>query len=76
MKPEYTNYFIIRKNTNNTEVLIDFDHTYNEVIVEEADKRGSLELYESVKSAKISSIVMNIDDAKSFRDILNKVLDE
>ena len=76
MKPEYANYFIVRKNEINTEVIIDFNHTYNSVEVEEGEKRGTLDILSTVKSTKVGSIVTNIEDARAFRDLLDKVINE
>ncbi len=76
MKPEYANYFIVRKNETNTEVIIDFNHTYNSVEVEEGEKMGTLDILSTVKSTKVGSIVTNIEDARAFRDLLDKVINE
>ena len=75
MKPEYTNYFIVRKNTTNTEVLIDFQHTYLGVETE-IKEDGYLEPKTKVESVKVGSLTMSLQDAIGLRDTLNRVIFE
>lgn len=76
MKPEYSNYFVVRKNSINTEVIVDFFHYYEEIDLSIGETKVELSLKSNIQTDKISSIVMNINDAITLRNILDKVLSE
>lgn len=75
MSPVYSNFFVVRKNEANTEVIIDMLHNYSEVVtkVNEENKQNLItEL--SLKSDNVGSFVLNMNDAIGLRDVLNSVI--
>lgn len=77
MKPVYTNFFVVRKNETNTEVIVDFLHNYSGVeteVVQESENKTNLQTKISLESEKVGSFVLNMNDAIGLRDILTNVI--
>lgn len=77
MKPVYTNYFVVRKNEINTEVILDFGHNYagsKTEVVEDKDNGNKLVTKIELCSEPVGSYVLNMHDAIALRDTLNSVI--
>lgn len=73
MKPVYANYFVVRKNDTNTELVIDFAHNYASATTE-LDNENKLVTKLEVESETVGSFVLNMSDAIGLRDVLNNVI--
>jgi hypothetical protein len=73
MKPVYANYFVVRKNDTNTELVIDFAHNYANATTE-LDNENKLVTKLEVESETVGSFVLNMSDAIGLRDVLNNVI--
>ena len=70
MIPSFSNVFSVTKNSNNTEIVLNFRHIYPESVV---DSEGKILLVE--KNEPVFSTVMTYETAKALKDLLNKIID-
>lgn len=70
MIPSFTNVFSVTKNSNNTEVVIDFRHIYPDSVV---DNEGKILMTQ--KNDPVFSTVMTYENAKALKDLLNKIIE-
>lgn len=70
MVPIFSNVFSVTKNSNNSEVVLDFRHTYPDSVV---DNEGKILMVQ--KNEPVFSTVMTYENAKALKDLLNKIIE-
>ena len=70
MIPTFSNMFTVTKNSNNTEVVLDFRHVYPESVVDTEGKVVTVQ-----KNNSVFSTVMTYENAKALKELLNKIIE-
>ena len=70
MIPSFSNVFSVIKNSNNSEVVLEFRHTYPDSVI---DNEGKMLVVQ--KNEPVFSTVMTYENAKALKDLLNKIIE-
>lgn len=70
MVPVYTNQFSMTKNSNNTEIVLKFKHSYPESVINNSGNNQAI-----MSSIDAAAVVMNYEAAAELRDMLNRMIE-